>query len=65
MSRSMVASRSVAAGGVLRLERAARLAGESFGHEEALAVVAPHSGRWLWWLAATAALAGLVLLSLR
>lgn len=53
------------------LERAARLAGEAFGHEEPaslnrldLAAIAP--SRWLvWLLAGVAALFGLLVLSTR
>jgi len=48
------------------LQRAARMAGESFGYEDARIGAEPgldwlHT-RGLWWLAATAAGAGLVLL---
>ena len=53
------------------LERAARLAGESFGHEDlaplpGMPFAGFQSSRWLWWLAAAlAATAGLAALSLR
>jgi predicted cobalt transporter CbtA len=53
------------------LERAARLAGESFGHEDlaplqGMPFAGIQSSRWLWWLAAAlAAAAGLAALSLR
>jgi hypothetical protein len=56
---------------VAGLERAARLAGESFGHEETgpaapLDLAAFHPSRWLAWLAAgLAAVAGLLVLSTR
>ena len=62
-----VASRqSVPVAGIAGLQRAARLAGESFGHEDVIGtpLVAPdlHAWRWLWWLAAIAASAGLAAL---
>ena len=62
-----VASRpSVQVAGIAGLQRAARLAGESFGHEDVigtpLATHDPHAARWLWWLAAIAASAGLAVL---
>lgn len=62
-----VASRqSVPVAGIAGLQRAARLAGESFGHEDVigapLAATDPQSSRWLWWLAAVAASAGLAVL---
>ncbi len=53
------------------LERAARFAGETFGHEDLAGHetlrqrMLPAPSRWLWWLAATVALAGLIGLSLR
>jgi hypothetical protein len=43
------------------LKRAARLAGESFGHEDVVGSAAPADGlpaRWLWWLIAFAASVG-------
>ena len=62
-----VASRqSVPVAGIAGLQRAARLAGESFGHEDVigrpLSASDPHASRWLWWLAAAAASAGLAVL---
>jgi len=62
-----VASRqSVPVAGIAGLQRTARLAGESFGHEDVigtpLAATDAHSSRWLWWLAAIAASAGLAVL---
>ncbi len=62
-----VASRqSVPVAGIAGLQRAARLAGESFGHEDVigapLTAADPHGSRWLWWLAAVAASAGLAAL---
>ncbi len=62
-----VASRqSVPVAGIAGLQRAARLAGESFGHEDVIGtpLAAPdlHAARWLWWLAAIAASAGLAAL---
>ncbi|KRE03867.1 hypothetical protein ASE61_09595 [Bosea sp. Root670] len=52
--------------GIAGLQRAARLAGESFGHEDVigtpLAASDPHASRWVWWLAAIAASAGLAVL---
>lgn len=55
---------------LLGLERAARLAGEAFGHEDMAPLTGarfgePSLSRWLWWLAAAIALAGLVALALR
>jgi hypothetical protein len=48
------------------LQRAARMAGESFGYEDARMAEAPRadwfSSRGLWWLAAIAAGAGFVFL---
>jgi hypothetical protein len=62
-----VASRqSVPVAGIAGLQRAARLAGESFGHEDVigapLAPSDPYASRWLWWLAAIAASAGFAVL---
>ncbi len=62
-----VASRqSVPVAGMAGLQRAARLAGESFGHEDVigtpLATNDPHGSRWLWWLVAVTASAGLAVL---
>ena len=62
-----VASRqSVPVAGIAGLQRTARLAGESFGHEDVvgrpLSPADPHASRWLWWLAAVAASAGLAVL---
>lgn len=62
-----VASRqSVPVAGIAGLQRAARLAGESFGHEDVigapLTASDPQASRWLWWLAAVAASAGLAVL---
>ncbi len=62
-----VASRqSVPVAGIAGLQRAARLAGESFGHEDVIGTPLPttdlHASRWLWWLAAIAASAGLAAL---
>jgi hypothetical protein len=52
------------------LERAARLAGESFGHEDMPAFSgpvfgAPSHSRRLWWFAAAIALIGFAVLALR
>ena len=61
----------VPSGRVAGLERAARLAGEAFGHEEAaplsrLGQPADHPSRWLVWLfAGLAAIAGLLVLGTR
>ena len=63
-----VASRcSVPVTGIAGLQRTARLAGESFGHEDvvggaSLNTTDSNSARWLWWLAAIAASAGLAAL---
>ena len=62
-----VASRqSVPVAGIAGLQRAARLAGESFGHEDVIGQPLMnadlHSSRWLWWLVAVAASAGLAAL---
>lgn len=60
---------SISDGGVTRLERTARLAGECFGHEEIAPL--PQAGgnqrmaRLLWWGAAFGALAGFTILALR
>lgn len=52
------------------LERAARLAGEAFAHEDMASLPNSRLGgmsqsRRLWWLTAAAALIGLVVLALR
>ncbi|MBN9444351.1 MAG: hypothetical protein ACTHP8_06310 [Bosea sp. (in: a-proteobacteria)] len=62
----MVSRQSVPVTRMAGLQRAARMAGESFGYEDARIGAEPgldwlHT-RGLWWLAATAAGAGLVLL---
>ena len=62
-----VASRqSVPVAGIAGLQRAARLAGESFGHEDVIgapmATNDPYGSRWLWWLVAVTASAGLAVL---
>ena len=62
-----VASRqSVPVAGIAGLQRTARLAGESFGHEDVIgtpmSAADMHGSRWLWWLAAVAASAGLAVL---
>jgi predicted cobalt transporter CbtA len=47
------------------LKRAARLAGEAFGHEDVIGTPAAAdvlSARWLWWLAVVAASIGLAIL---
>jgi len=58
--------RSVPGSGIATLQRTARLAGESFGHEDvvgaSLTTAESPSARWLWWLAAIAASAGLAAL---
>ncbi|CAH1648084.1 conserved hypothetical protein [Hyphomicrobiales bacterium] len=62
----MASRRSVPNTGIAGLQRVARLAGESFGHEDVVgpSLIAPESGaaRWLWWAAAIAASAGLAVL---
>ena len=62
----MASRQSVPVAGIAGLQRAARLAGESFGHEDVivtpLAASDPHASRWVWWLAAIAASAGLAVL---
>ena len=58
-----MASGSVAGVRMARLERAQRLAGESFGHEE-LPGRALSASRWPWFVVSALALAGLVLLAL-
>lgn len=62
----MASRRSVPVTGIAGLQRAARLAGESFGHEDVVgAALTPGEGnaaRWLWWVAAIAASAGLAAL---
>ncbi|RYE32830.1 MAG: hypothetical protein EOP23_11105 [Hyphomicrobiales bacterium] len=64
--KAVVSRQSVPVAGIARLQRAARLAGESFGHEDVIGTpLAPadaHASRWLWWLAAIAAFAGLMVL---
>lgn len=51
------------------LERAARLAGEAFAHEDMAGLPNPRLGmsqsRRLWWLVAAIALTGLIALALR
>ncbi|MGO4174816.1 hypothetical protein [Bosea sp. TAF32] len=63
---AVVSRRSVPVTGIAGLQRAARLAGESFGHEDVIGApltqAESHAGRWLWWLAAIAASAGLTAL---
>lgn len=47
------------------LKRAAQLAGEAFGHEDALMATEStdwHATRWLWWMVALLAAAGLIVL---
>ncbi|CAM5767588.1 hypothetical protein BMIN10S_02279 [Bosea minatitlanensis] len=63
----MVSRQSVPVTRMAGLQRAARMAGESFGYEDArLATEAPRLdwlfSRGLWWLVATAAGAGLAFL---
>lgn len=56
---------SVPVAGVAGLQRVARLAGESFGHEDVVSSVGRAEGgssRWMWWLAAFAASVGLAAL---
>lgn len=55
---------------VAGLERTARLAGESFGHEELgrldqLRLVPTQSARWLWGIVVLMSVIGLSLLALR
>lgn len=55
---------------VVGLERAARMAGEAFGHEDlgplpGFASHAPHTSHFVWLLAALAAVAGFAALILR
>lgn len=68
MGESAVESRqSVPVAGIAGLQRAARLAGESFGHEDVVGSIGHAeavSSRWLWWLAAFAASTGLAVLHL-
>ena len=63
---AVASSQSVPVAGIAGLQRAARLAGESFGHEDVivtpLSAADAHGARWLWWLAAVAASAGLAVL---
>ena len=63
----MASRHSVPITGIAGLQRAARLAGESFGHEDVVGASAARatewqSSRWLWWVAAIAASAGLAVL---
>lgn len=62
----MVSRRSGPVTGIRGLQRAARLAGESFGHEDAVGTSLTQaeggSARWLWWAMAIAASAGLAAL---
>lgn len=62
----MASRQSVPVAGIAGLQRAARLAGESFGHEDVIGTssttLEASSSRWLWWFAAVAASAGLVVL---
>lgn len=64
--KAVASRRSVPITGIAGLQRTARLAGESFGHEDVVgaSLIAPDSGsaRWLWWVAAVAASAGLAAL---
>jgi predicted cobalt transporter CbtA len=51
--------------GIAGLQRAARLAGEAFGHEDVIGTPAAAemlSARLIWWLAAIAAASGLAIL---
>ncbi len=56
---------SAPAGHIAKLERSARLAGESFGYEEPLALPSTVSSRLLWCVAAVIAGFGLAILALR
>ena len=60
--QALASRRSVPVAGIAGLKRAARLAGESFGHEDVVGGSAVHAdglpSRWLWWLIAVAASAG-------
>jgi len=63
---TVASRRSVPVTGIAGLQRTARLAGETFGHEDVVgsSLIAPENGaaRWLWWVAAVAAAAGLTVL---
>lgn len=63
----MVSRQSVPVTRIAGLQRAARLAGESFGYEDARMATQAQRPDWLfsrglWWLVATAAGAGFVIL---
>lgn len=63
----MVSSQSVPVTRMAGLQRAARMAGESFGYEDVRLAARTSRRDWLharglWWLAATAAGAGLAFL---
>lgn len=62
----MASRQSVPVTRMAGLQRAARLAGESFGYEDARLAEMPRTdwlaSRGLWWLAAIAAAAGLTFL---
>ncbi|QEL21836.1 hypothetical protein FQV39_04035 [Bosea sp. F3-2] len=60
----MASRQPVGGKGIAGLQRTARLAGECFGHEDVVsaALTDSASSRWLWWIAAIAASAGLVAL---
>lgn len=61
----VVSRRSVPDMRMTGLKRAAQLAGEAFGHEDALMATEStdwHATRWLWWTAALLAAAGLAVL---
>ena len=66
MSRFTVASHTGRRAGLVKLERAAHFAGESFGYEDAFPLPAQKtewiSARLLWSLVALAAAAGFVFL---
>lgn len=64
---SVASRRSVPVKGIAGLQRTARLAGECFGHEDIVggsltSTAEGASSRWLWWVAAIAASAGLTAL---
>lgn len=63
---TVASRRSVPVTGIASLQRTARLAGESFGHEDvvgtSLLTSDIGSARWLWWAVAIAASAGLAAL---
>ncbi len=61
---SVMAVGSVTGVRIARLERAQRLAGKSFGHEELPSLPLSGSGRWLWIAASALALIGLAALAL-